>query len=111
MCSVSPPPERFYPATPGTVASNPFGFCSDNFSGIPLWGIPEKWPARRDLNPCSPESESVALSSCATGGYVGRGAPDFLLRQYRIIQTCGVALNTIIHHLPKLRKQYFVAAL
>ena len=28
------------------------------------------WPARRDLNSRSPESESVALSSCATGGYL-----------------------------------------
>ena len=29
----------------------------------------KKWPARRDLNPRSSESESAALSSCATGGY------------------------------------------
>ena len=28
------------------------------------------WPARRDLNPRSSESESAALSSCATSGYV-----------------------------------------
>ena len=28
------------------------------------------WSARRDLNPRSPESESVALSSCATGGNI-----------------------------------------
>lgn len=27
-----------------------------------------RWPARRDLNPRPPESESVALSSCATSG-------------------------------------------
>ena len=27
------------------------------------------WPARRDSNPRSSESESAALSSCATGGY------------------------------------------
>ncbi len=27
------------------------------------------WSARRELNPQSPESESVALSSCATGSY------------------------------------------
>ena len=27
------------------------------------------WPTRRDLNPHSPESESVALSNCATDGY------------------------------------------
>ena len=35
------------------------------------------WPARRDLNSRSPESESVALSSCATGGY-GFGDPEQL---------------------------------
>lgn len=29
------------------------------------------WPARRDSNPRSSESESAALSSCATGGYKG----------------------------------------
>ena len=29
-----------------------------------------EWSARRDLNSRSPESESVALSSCATGGYI-----------------------------------------
>ncbi len=28
------------------------------------------WPARRDLNPRSSESESAALSNCATGGYI-----------------------------------------
>ena len=28
------------------------------------------WSARRDLNPRSPESESVALSNCATGGNI-----------------------------------------
>ncbi len=27
------------------------------------------WPARRDSNPRSSESESAALSNCATGGY------------------------------------------
>ena len=33
------------------------------------------WPARRDLNPQSPESESVALSSCATGGNLHNALP------------------------------------
>ena len=28
------------------------------------------WPARRDSNPRSSESESAALSNCATGGYI-----------------------------------------
>ena len=28
------------------------------------------WPARRDSNPRSSESESAALSSCATSGYI-----------------------------------------
>ena len=28
------------------------------------------WPARRDSNPRSSESESAALSSCATGGNI-----------------------------------------
>lgn len=31
------------------------------------------WPARRDLNPHSPESESVALSNCATGRCMRQG--------------------------------------
>ena len=33
------------------------------------------WPARRDLNPQSPESESVALSSCATGRNLHNALP------------------------------------
>ncbi len=28
------------------------------------------WPAQRDLNPRSSESESAALSNCAMGGYI-----------------------------------------
>ena len=36
-----------------------------------------KWSARRDLNSRSPESESVALSSCATGGNITAGAEQF----------------------------------
>ena len=34
-----------------------------------LWCLLFFWPTRRDLNPHSPESESVALSNCATDGY------------------------------------------
>ena len=33
------------------------------------------WPARRDLNPRSSESESAALSNCATGGYIFHRLP------------------------------------
>lgn len=44
------------------------------FSNYCLIGTPQRmffifWPTRRDLNPHSPESESVALSNCATDGY------------------------------------------
>ena len=51
------------------------------------------WPTRRDLNPHSPESESVALSNCATDGY----KPHFSYG-------CFLLSNTINQRvLPKLR--------
>ena len=58
-----------------------------------LWCLLFFWPTRRDLNPHSPESESVALSNCATDGY----KPHFSYG-------CFLLSNTINQRvLPKLR--------
>ena len=63
------------------VVSNPF-FAQIRIKQEQYLAIPPLfyWPARRDLNPRSSESESAALSSCATSGnicfyIVGEGLP------------------------------------
>lgn len=60
------PPDCFF-----TPCSNPFGLVEQKNKAAFYDATLSLWPARRDSNPRSSESESAALSSCATGGCKG----------------------------------------
>lgn len=63
------------------------------------------WPARRDSNPCSSESESAALSGCATGGNMrdGKAVPFFYL--------CFVAVRVVFLPAPGVLAHFVYAVL
>ena len=90
------PPDCFLP--------KPFGFlppCSNSFllylkkrtnpHGLVLFN----WPARRDSNPWPSESESAAISSFATGGYL-----PLLAAFYFSFLRLGSAITAFINLLP-----------
>ena len=67
------PPDCFF-----TPCSNPFGLVEQKNKAAFYDATLSLWPARRDSNPHSSESESAALSSCATGGYKRTAVPSFI---------------------------------
>lgn len=72
------PPDCFF-----TPCSNPFGLVEQKNKAAFYDATLSLWPARRDSNPRSSESESAALSSCATGGYSERFLP-FRYKQFNL---------------------------
>ena len=53
------------------------------------------WPARRDSNPRSSESESAALSSCATSGIIRH----FTIHQNAPNVKCGARFSVVLNRL------------
>ena len=80
------PPRRIsYPQGISSVTAGNGYHCKRRL----LSQAPFAWPARRDSNPRPPESESDALSSCATGGYFacGKVFNAFCARFQRVFNT------------------------
>ena len=67
------------------------------------------WPARRDLNPRSSESESAALSSCATGGSITEIIPQkaVVRKDFMSIFSIKISIEAVIQFLKLCRSLFY----